>query len=43
MAFTVSWSVPHILLACAAFVALILRVDLLWIILAGIGVSLLVR
>ena len=38
---TVSWSIPAILIAAAAFVALRFRIDILWVILIGAGVSVL--
>lgn len=36
----VAWTIPHLLLAIGAFIALLLRVDILWVVLTGIGVSL---
>jgi chromate transporter len=38
----VSWSMPAVLVAAAAFTALRLRVDILWVVLVGAGVSILV-
>jgi chromate transporter len=38
-AFNVHWDFPHILLAVAAFVALLLNVDILWVVLLGAAVS----
>jgi chromate transporter len=35
----IPWNVPRMALATAAFVALLLRIEIIWIILAGIGVS----
>jgi len=37
-----SWTVPSILLAAAAFVALRFKIDVLWVVLVGAGVSVLV-
>ena len=41
-ALDIPWDVPRILLAVGAFVALILKVDILWVVLVGTGISLLV-
>ncbi|MCX7425005.1 MAG: chromate efflux transporter [Planctomycetia bacterium] len=41
-ALDVPWDVPRVLLAGAALVALLLRVDVLWVVLAGIAVSLMI-
>jgi chromate transporter len=41
-ALDVSWDLPRILLSGAAFVALILKVDILWVVLAGTVISLVV-
>ena len=38
----ISWSIPSVLLAVAAFAALRLRVDILWVVLVGVGLSVLV-
>ena len=35
----VVWTWPHLLLAAAAFVALFLKVDILWVVLVGTGLS----
>jgi chromate transporter len=43
MGFAVSWDIPRILLSGGAFVALMLGVDTLWVILAGIGISFFIR
>jgi chromate transporter len=43
MGFAVSWTLPRILLSVAALTALLLRVDMLWIVLAGAGISVLIR
>jgi chromate transporter len=43
LGFSVGWDIPRIGLACAAFIALVLRVDLLWVVLGGIGISVLLR
>jgi chromate transporter len=43
MGFAVSWDIPRILLSGGAFVALILGVDILWVILAGIGIVFFIR
>jgi chromate transporter len=43
LGFAVGWDIPRIILSCAAFAALILRVDPLWVILAGIGISFILR
>ena len=39
---SVSWSVPAVILAVAAFAALRLKADILWVVLAGGGLSLLI-
>jgi len=39
MGLGVAWDLPRILLALGAFAALILRVEALWVILAGVGIS----
>jgi chromate transporter len=39
-ALDIPWDLPRILLSGAAFVALILKVDILWVVLIGTGVSL---
>jgi chromate transporter len=36
---SLSWSIPVILIAVAAFVALRFKVDLLWVVLVGAGIS----
>ena len=41
-ALDVPWDVPRVLLAGAALAALLLRVDVLWVVLAGIAVSLMI-
>jgi chromate transporter len=41
-ALDIPWDVPRILLSGAAFVALILKVDILWVVLIGTGISLIV-
>jgi chromate transporter len=41
-ALSVSWDCPKILLAAAALTALLLKVDVLWVVLAGVVVSLLI-
>lgn len=41
-ALDVPWDVPRFVLAGAALVALLLRVDVLWVILTGIGISLMI-
>jgi chromate transporter len=41
-ALKISWDFPHVLLASGAFVGLIFKVDLLWIVLAGTIISALV-
>ena len=38
-AYGVHWDVLHVLLASAAFVALLLRVDILWVVAAGVAIS----
>jgi chromate transporter len=38
----ISWSIPAVLVAVAAFVALRAKVDILWVVLVGAGVSILV-
>ena len=43
MGFAVSWDLPRALVAGAAFAALMLRVDVLWVILGGVGLSLFIR
>lgn len=43
MGFAVGWDLPRALVAGAAFAALMLRVDVLWVILAGVGISLFIR
>jgi chromate transporter len=35
----ISWDVPRVLLAIAAFLALLLKVEIIWIVLVGTGVS----
>lgn len=35
----VSWAVPSILMAVAAFAALWFKIDILWVVLVGAGVS----
>jgi hypothetical protein len=35
----VHWDIPHILLGVAAMIALLLKVDILWVVLAGILLS----
>jgi chromate transporter len=39
LALTISWDIPRILLATAAFVALLLKVEIIWIVLIGAIVS----
>ena len=39
-AMDIPWDIPRILLSGAAFVALILKVDILWVVLIGTGISL---
>jgi len=41
-ALNIPWDVPRILLSGAAFIALILKVDILWVVLAGTVISLIV-
>ncbi len=41
-AFNVQWDLPHMTLAGAAFTALIFKLDILWVVLAGTAVSVLV-
>ena len=41
-ALQVTWDIPHLLLAIAAFVALLLKVEILWVVLAAALVSALV-
>jgi chromate transporter len=41
-ALDIPWDIPRILLSGAAFVALILKVDILWVVLAGTVISLIV-
>jgi chromate transporter len=41
-ALDISWDVPRILLSGAAFIALLLKVDILWVVLAGTVISLIV-
>jgi chromate transporter len=41
-ALNVHWDFPHIALAGAAFAALIFKLDILWVVLAGTAVSVLV-
>jgi chromate transporter len=41
-ALNVPWDLGRTLLACAAFVALVLKVDILWVVLAGVIISLVV-
>jgi chromate transporter len=43
LGFAVPWSIPYALLSAAAFAALMLRVDLIWVIVAGAALSLLIR
>ena len=43
MGFAVSWDLPRALMAGAALAALMLRVDVLWVILGGVGLSLFIR
>jgi len=38
-ALNVHWDIPHILLGVAAMIALLLKVDILWVVLAGILLS----
>jgi chromate transporter len=38
-AWNVHWDIPHILLSAAALTALLLKVDILWVVIAGIGLS----
>jgi chromate transporter len=40
---TVPWTIPYVILSAAAFAALLLRVDLIWIIVSGAALSLLLR
>jgi chromate transporter len=35
----VSWTIPGIILAVAALIALRLKVDIVWVVLAGAGLS----
>jgi len=39
-ALDIPWNLPRILLTIAAFIALILKVDILWVVLIGTGISL---
>jgi len=39
----IPWTIPHGLLSAAAFAALLLRVDLIWVITAGAALSILLR
>ena len=41
-ALDVPWDVPRIVLASVALVALLLRADVLWVVLAGIAVSIMI-
>jgi len=41
-AWNVHWDIPHILLASAAFLALLYKVDILWVVMAGILFSMVV-
>jgi chromate transporter len=43
LGFHVPWTVPYGILAVAAFAALMLRVDLLWVVVSGTALSLLLR
>jgi chromate transporter len=43
LGFAVPWSIPYAILSAAAFVALLLRVDLVWVIVSGAALSLLLR
>ena len=36
---TLHWDLPHSLLAGAAFVALLLKVDILWVVVSGVFIS----
>jgi len=38
-AFNVHWDLSHVLLAVAAFLALVRKVDILWVVLAGTALS----
>jgi len=38
----IRWDIPHALLACAAFVALLRKVDILWVVVIGTVISVLV-
>ena len=39
----VAWDIPRVALALAAFVALMFRINLLWVVLGGIGIAVLFR
>jgi len=39
----VAWNIPRIVLAVIALGALLLRIDLLWVVLAGVGISVLLH
>lgn len=39
LAWTLHWDLPHGLLAGAAFVALLLKVDILWVVVSGVIIS----
>ena len=41
-AWNIHWDIPHILLASAAFIALLFKVDILWVVMAGILFSMVV-
>jgi chromate transporter len=43
LGFDVQWSVIHVILSCAAFAALLLRVDVAWVIVSGAALSILLR
>jgi chromate transporter len=42
LASPVQWDVPHILFACAALVALLMKMDIVWVVLIGTGLSIVV-
>ena len=43
MGLAIPWTIPHLILSAAAFAALMLRVDLTWVIIAGAALSALFR